>query len=282
MENTGFFIPTPVIEHFLADLADGHYNGFPQAGIRVTSLLNPAYRSMLKLPDDNTGVRVDGFLPGSTCDTVLKQDDVLLRIGSFPVASDGTILYQGNRLGAALGFQFSQDGESIPLELWRDGCRIKESLPMHVYTADRATGYQDDALPRYFVYGGMVFTPLSLDYLKALGRDSAGGDFFYELFYHAYEDPQTAPPERVVLSAVLADEVNANVGVRGRAMVEQINGFPIDSLKDVVHAFETGTNSYDVVQFLPHHNIECLDRQAVLKANPRIAQTYRLPSDRRL
>jgi S1-C subfamily serine protease len=35
LENTGFFIPTPVIQHFLKDIGDGVYDGFPQAGIRL-------------------------------------------------------------------------------------------------------------------------------------------------------------------------------------------------------------------------------------------------------
>src|SRR5262249_12546189 len=34
LENTGFFIPTPIIEHFLKDIEDGKYDGFPIAGIR--------------------------------------------------------------------------------------------------------------------------------------------------------------------------------------------------------------------------------------------------------
>jgi len=30
LENTGFFIPGPVIEHFLKDIADDKYDGFPR------------------------------------------------------------------------------------------------------------------------------------------------------------------------------------------------------------------------------------------------------------
>src|SRR2546423_5596253 len=53
LENTGFFIPPPVIDHFLKDVSNGRYEGFPQAGIRVVPLQNAAYRSYLKLPDDD-------------------------------------------------------------------------------------------------------------------------------------------------------------------------------------------------------------------------------------
>src|SRR5207244_11126251 len=38
LENAGFFIAPPVIQHFLQDIADGRYDGFPQAGIRLVQL----------------------------------------------------------------------------------------------------------------------------------------------------------------------------------------------------------------------------------------------------
>jgi S1-C subfamily serine protease len=281
LQNTGFFIPTPIINHFLTDLADGHYNGFPQAGIRVMPLQNPAYRAMLKMPDNDEGVRIDGFLPGATCGKLLKMDDVILKIGPYPVGSDGTILYQGNRIGAALGFQLAQDGQSVPLELWRDGGETNVSLPVHVDTADRATGNEYDPRPRYFVYGGLVFVPLNLDYIRAVGRGVAS-DLYYQLFYQPYENPPARPKEPVVLSTVLSDEVNANIGVRGGALVARINGHPINCLRDVAQAFETNTNRYDTIAFSPHHAVECLDRQAVLDATPGILKNYRLISDRHL
>ena len=81
LENTGFFIPPPVIEHFLKDLENGRYDGFPYTGIRIAPLQNPAYRRRLKLPDDDLGARVDALLPIPSTRQVLKDDDVILRAG---------------------------------------------------------------------------------------------------------------------------------------------------------------------------------------------------------
>ncbi len=287
LEGAGFFIPTPVIQHFLKDIENKRYDGFPQAGIRLVELQNPAYRSLLKLPEDrsNLGARIDSILPIPATQELLKTDDVLMRIGAFPVASDGTILYEGNRLSSSLAFQFTQSGEKVPLQVWRDGHQIEVSLPVSVYTGDRAAGYQYDTLPRYFVYGGMVFTPLSLDYLRAIGRNSSESSFsemYYELHYRKYEDPAKARPEPVVLAAVLADAVNANVAIRGRVLVDQINHVRIEKLEDAVRAFESNTNAFDVIDFVPHHSLETLDRAEVAKAKARILKTYNLSDDRRL
>ena len=284
LQNAGFFIAPQVIQHFLKDIESKRYNGFPSAGIRLVPLQNPAYRRRLKVPDDDVGARVDSLLPVPTTEKVLQPDDVLLKVNSYAVASDATILYEGNRVSAALGFQFAQAGESVPLEIWREGRSLEVSLPAVVYTADRATGYQYDSPPRYFVFGGMVFTPLSLDYMKGLRNldESSYGELFYELAYHQQEEPATARPEPVVLSTVLADPVNANVGIRGHALVDRINGLRIEKLEDVIRAFETSTNAQDLVEFQPNHSFECIEHADALRASSAILNTYGISKDRRL
>src|SRR6185436_19332240 len=200
LENTGFFIPPPVISHFLKDAGDGRYQGFPQAALRVVALQNAAYRAFLKLKDDDIGARVDSVLPIPTTENLIKPDDVVLKIGDFPVGSDSTILYQGNRFRPSLAFQMAQAGDEVPLKLWREGHEVEVKLPVSVYRDDAAGGYQYTAPPRYYVYGGLVFTPLSLDYMRNLGRnsqDASNNDLYYELYYRRYETPDSARREPV-------------------------------------------------------------------------------------
>ena len=285
LENAGFFIPTTVIEHFLKDIEDKRYDGFPFAGIRLMPLQNPAYRSYLKLPDNDLGARVDGILPIPSTEKMLHFDDVLMRIGEFPVASDGTILYHGNRVSSALAFQWAQANECVPVQVWREGHQVDVSLPVVAYQGDRAAGYQYDSLPRYLVYGGLVFTPLSLDYLRTLGRNTPEisiGESYYELYYKKFEDPTNARPEPIVLASVLADSVNANLRVRGRTLVDRINGTRVNQLEDVVKALENSTNDFDLLEFLPRDSFETLDHAEVTKANSRILKTYGISKDRRL
>jgi hypothetical protein len=285
LENTGFFIPPPIIEHFLKDISNGKYEGFPQAGIRVVPLQNPAFRKFLKLPENDVGARIDSLAAILTTEKVLKPDDVVLQVGEYPVASDGSILYEGNRLSSALAFQSVQSGESLPLQIWRDGKKMDVSLPLYVYTADRSSGFQYTALPRYYVRGGLVFTPLSLDYLRSQGRnapDPANAELYYELYYRRNESPSTVRSEPIVLASVLADAVNANFVTRGRALVDKVNGAKIDKLDDVINAFESNTNAFDIIEFIPHHNLESLDRAEVAKVNANILKTYSIAEDRRL
>ncbi|MBI3852617.1 MAG: trypsin-like peptidase domain-containing protein [Verrucomicrobia bacterium] len=285
LENTGFFIPPPVIKHFLKDIEDGSYHGFATVGIRLMPLQNPAYRRYLKLPDDNVGACIDSTLPNSTGEKLFRRDDVLLQVGPYSVGSDGTVMYDGNRVAVAAAFQTVQQGESLPVKIWRQGKEVELPVAASVYGADRLLGNQYDVLPRYFVYAGLVFTPASLDYLKTFGRnwrDSANAEMVYELLYRRYESPETARPEPIVLVSTLAHPVNANVKTAARALVDTINGIRVEKLEDVVRAFESATNTHHVIEFLPNHAFETLDRAEANAANADILKNYGVPKDRRL
>jgi len=285
LENTGFFIPRPVMDHFLKDVQDGKYDGFPQAGIKLVALQNPAYRRYLKLPENGLGARVDSLLEIRSTKAVLQEEDVILQIGPYPLGSDGTIVYQGNRLFGALAFQEVQHGESVRLRIWRQGEEKSVSLPVFYYEGDKATGNQYGALPRYYVYGGLVFVPLSLDYMKSLGRnwsDPTNADLVYELYYRRHESPTTTRPEPIVLASILANPVNANFNNRAHVLVDSVNHVRIDKLEDLIGAFKSSTNTFDVIQFRPNNSFDCLDHEQAVKANPKILETYGLPQDRRL
>jgi S1-C subfamily serine protease len=285
LEGAGFFIPPQVVNRFLKDIEDGKYDGVPLPGITLAPLQNPAFRARLKLPDNNLGARVDYVRPKSSAAGTLRADDVILRIGEFPVASDATILFEGNRVLCTLGFQLCQHSESVPVEVWRDGASVSLSVPMKAHGEDASEGSQYDVKPRYYVFGGLVFTPLSRDYLRDSGRSQVAGDpneLTYELFFRSREEPETARAEPIALSSILGHEVNANFGVRGRQLVDRINGIRIEKLEDVIRAFETNTNAHDQLEFGRRGNFECLDHAEALRVNAEILKTYGVPSDRRL
>jgi S1-C subfamily serine protease len=284
LENAGFFIAPPIIRHFLKDTEDGRYDGVPQAGVRLAGLQNLDYRRYLGLPDNSLGSRVDYLAPGVPASKLLRPEDVLLQVGQYAVGSDGTIIYQGNRVHLGVAFSEVQDGGSVPVRIWRDGKSLDLSLPVAVNQEDKAEGNQY-TLPRYYIFGGLVFTPLSRDYLRTaglLGAATAGGEMVYELFYRRPEKPETWRPEPVVLATVLSHPVNADWTIRAKGLVDTVNGQRIQSLGDLVRAFESGSATYDMIQFVSQRTFECVDHAAAVRATPAILKTYGVTSDRRL
>jgi len=286
LQSTGYFIPTVIIHHFLDDIKDGTYDGVPEAGLRLSELQNPAFRRMLKIPDDSKrGVRVDQILDIPSTQALIKPNDVIMQIDNYPVDDDGTITYEGNTVGVSFAFDLAQDGDSIPLKIWRDGKMIDVQLPMKVYREDHAQGNQYDVLPPYYIYGGLVFTGLSLDYLKTFGEnwtDSAGRELIYELAYRHIEDPDHWRPEPVVLASILDHAVNANFTTRGMTMVDKINGMTINQLSDVPKAFAATTGPDAIIEFLPDHHFEVIRKDDAEKVNQTILDTYRVPAQSRL
>jgi len=286
LNNVGYFIPTVIIHHFLDDIKDGVYDGVPEAGLRLSALQNPAFRRMLKLPDDSKqGVRVDQVIDIPATQALIKPDDVIMQVGDYPVDDDGTITYDGNTVGVSAAVDLAQNGDTIPMKIWRDGQMIDVKLPVKVYNDDNAQGNQYDVLPKYYIYGGLVFTPLSLDYLKTFGQnwtDAAGRDLIYELVYRHLEDPKHWRPEPVVLASILDHSVNANFATRGQAMVDKINGIRIERLSDVPKAFAATTGDDAIVEFLPDHHFEVIRKPDAEKATPDILDIYRVPAQSRL
>jgi S1-C subfamily serine protease len=286
LQSTGYFIPTVVVHHFLDDIKDGAYDGVPEAGLQLATFQNPAYRKMLRMPaDSKRGVRVDQILDIPDTQAMIKPNDVILQIGDYPVDDDGTITFDGNTVGVSAAVDLAQNGQTLPFKIWRDGAELDVNVPVHVYKDDDAQGNQYDVLPPYYIFGGLVFTPLSLDYLKTFGQDwsdSAGRDLIYELVYRHLEKPREWRPQPVVLASILDAPVNANFSTRGQAMVDKINGVRIERLSDVPKAFAAAKGPDSLIEFLPDHHFEVIRTDEAEKATPDILQTYSVPAQSRL
>ena len=155
---------------------------------------------------------------------------------------------------------------------------------MNIHQEDANTGNLYDTLPRYFVYAGLVFTPLTLDYVKTFGRNwrsVANLELVYELYYQRNEKPEKVRPEPVVLAATMAHPVNADLRMANRAMIDEINGRRIESLEDVIAAFNDNANEQHIIRF-SSGTVECLNKDGADNANAQILSTYGIPTDRRL
>jgi len=281
MENVGYFIPSEVIEHFLKDVADGNYDGYPDLGIQVANLENPAARRASEMAPDQSGVRVEFVYPGSSADGYIVQGDVLLAVDGYPIANDGTIALDGLRLSYELLLDRRLAGESVPLEILRDGERRQIDVPMLVYSPFNAYRRLYDQMPRYYVYAGLVFVPLNTEVLVALG-ENLPEHILYELYFRPIEEPLAVRREPVVLLRRLDHAVNGYMSWYRDLVVDRVNGRTIESLEGLIDAIESNDGSYDVFEFAYYGRLGVLDRRAAESANDEILEIYGIPEDRRL
>ncbi|NQY31879.1 MAG: trypsin-like peptidase domain-containing protein [Coraliomargarita sp.] len=284
LENAGFFIPPNVIRHFLEDIEDGTYNGFPDAGIGVVKLQNPAFRRSLGLADDGSGARIDTiYHPFSKTHELLQPNDVLLEVSGYEVGSDSMVQYKGNRVHAAVLFDNIQHGDTVDLKVWRDGAAVDIELPLFVNREDRIAGNQYNA-PPYLIVGGLVFTELSVNYLNGLGNDwrkTVGPETIYELLFRGQMGEAASRSKPIVLSKVLKHPSNVDFGIRTRDILSHVNGHEIHSIQDLADALEKRSDDFHRFNFLSGRE-EALNVTAAAAANAELLKQYNIPSAQRL
>ncbi len=232
LQSTGYFIPVVLVDRFLKDISDGHYDGIPGMGIVWQRLENPALRASLGLKSPRGGVLVIKVVPGSGADGVLKAGDVLLRLDGVPIAGNGTVPFgDGERVDLVHLVSLHQMGDRARVEILREGAvrdltltlkRIPELVPGPTY----------GVRPSYFVYGGLVFQELNDNYLALFGASAP----VLMRYYDEMGLPSRGRPRIVFINVVLPSELNAGYHDIRQAVVTEVNGRPIGDLKDVIRA----------------------------------------------
>jgi S1-C subfamily serine protease len=283
-DNMGFFIPVPIVRHFLANLEDGRYDGFPDSGLATAPLLSPAYRRERGLPAGRGGVVVDRVAPGGTADGVLKPGDVLLSVEGQAIANDGTIRLGDARVTFEHAIDMLQVGAPVRFTVWREGREIALRAPARRIARYDRNRNRYGVAPDYVVYAGLVFMRLEVELLKTFGRgwpQSANRDLVWHQLFREAERPEEADREVVVLTRVLRHAVNSQMALTPPLAVERINGRPVRSLADVKEAFAAGRERFHRIEFEGDGGIEALDREKAEAAHPEILRQYAIPSDRR-
>jgi S1-C subfamily serine protease len=283
LENVGFAIPVEVIKHFLDDVADGRYDGYPDLAILESNLENPAARRLAGMKEEESGVRIDLVTGGGSADGILNAGDVLLSADGQPIANDGSVLVDGMRFDYGLLVDRHQIGETLKVRILRKGERLDKSVPLRLHPGARRYASQYDTLPRFFVYAGLVFEPLDVEMLETNGRDwivTADKRLVEEHLFRPLADPQALKTEPVVLLRRLDDPVNVNIPWYRNQLVTKVNGKPIASLKDLIDAVESFHGPYHVFELGEPDRFIVLDRAAADAANASILERYGVATDR--
>jgi S1-C subfamily serine protease len=285
LQSVGFFVPVEVIQHFLVDVKDGAYDGFPDLGVRVASLENPAARRFAGMKTEDSGVRVDWIALGGSADGHLEVGDILMGIDGQSIANDGSVASGEVRVPLGLLVDRHQVGETLALTVLHGGKRVPVSLVLGRFPNLARWSNLYDRRPRYYVYAGLVFVALDREMLKTYGDNwvtDADSEELYEFLYRQWGDPAFQRRERVVLLRRLDDAVNAAISFYRNVLVDRVNGRPVDSLEDLVRAIEENKGPYHVLEFAYFGRMAVLDREAADKANPDILRRYGVTRDRNL
>ena len=281
-ENIGYMVPAPVIKHFLSDIADGKYDGFPELGIKFQDMENPALREKYGMKPEQSGVMVIDLLIDSPALNILAVDDVVLSIEGVPVANDGTVEFRkGERTSMNYVVQKKHINDYATLKILRNGAvkdvRVRLTVPMN--SARLVPFEQYDVKPAYYISGGLVFSPLTKNYLLEWGRQWFFSAPTKLLYYYQNEVRKEDRKEVILLVKVLADEINLGYHDLDNLVIVKVNDRKVSTMNDVVKAFEENKSTYHVIEDDTGVKI-IIRREAAEKFSRRILDTYRIDSDR--
>ncbi|MDQ3621028.1 MAG: trypsin-like peptidase domain-containing protein [Verrucomicrobiota bacterium] len=278
-QNVGYMIPTPVIRHFLNDVKDGKYDRYMDLSIGIFPLQNKAARQALGLADDDRGVMVTTVAKAGVCHGLLKPGDVIVSMDGLPVASDGFIDLEGERVLMAEVAERKFLGETVKIGLLRERQPMEVNIKFTEPWPHNMQGTRYDEQPTYVLLAGLLFQPLSRNLMTAYSFQNPRVDYFFDYFIS--RELYDARPEVIVLSTILPDPINTYLNEFREGIVDEINGKKVKALKDVADAFAEKPEFY-VIKFVGAGRPLVLERAAVDAARERIKTRYQVTEEQNL
>jgi len=274
-DNTGYIIPTPVIQRFLKDIRDGRYDHYVDLGIAEFPLINPAMRAALSLPNKNIGVLVTNVTPTGSCDGVVKEGDVLIAIEDYPIDAAGAILIEGEKVNMHEVVERKFAGDPVKLGLIREGKEMTVTATLKTLPPAKMYAIRYEEKPRYVLCAGLLFQPLDTNlFATASFRDvnvrRLYSDYVSKGLFQEFEDV-------VILTDILADELNSTLPSLKGKIVKTINGTKVTSLAQAHDLlFPEKSPEYLVIELLGVERPLVLPYAEIPAANERVSKNYQI------
>lgn len=264
-DNIGYIIPCEEIELFLADIADGRYDGKPAMHDDFQTMENPALHPFLKLDKSVEGMIV--HKPSSdAADYPLKEWDVITRIGEAAVDDQGMIKLNANVRVPFLYLvqKIAKDGK-VPLTIVRNGKELKVDEPVTT-TLPQVLPDLNNTYPSYFICGPMVFSVATKLFVDDLISGDNSERWIAVLTYQGsplvsrFTDPPAFDGEQLVVvsSPFFPHKLAEGYSQPFSLVVKSINGIRIKNLNHLVEVIRDCKDEDLVVAYGAHGRDETM------------------------
>ena len=274
-QSIGYIVPINMVKHFLVDIEDGKYDGFADLGLTIQRMENPTLKKYFHLDDNTTGILVDNLVYTAESEGKIRQNDIITSINGHSIKDDGTVAYRPHEYSSYHYFiDQHQMGDTIKLGIVRDQKHIDVNITLK-HTANDVLLVKTkeyDKMPRYFIYGGYVFSPLSRN-LLSIGRNKI------PLRYYATQWPTKEKREVVVLLKVLPSDINR--GNYGFTLwpIEKLNGEIFDSFDTFYKRVQNFKGEYLILEDTDGVKV-IINREEALTKQSDIMKKYNIEYDR--
>ena len=272
-DNIGYFIPVNILNNFLEDIKDGKYDGSPLLGLEWLELESPSHRKMLGIEDKTGGILIKKVFKNSPFEGVLQKNDVLMKLDNYPIEYDGTIEFRKNeKTDFSYVNQQKKYGDNLSYEIIRDKKtktgQVKLEKKDIKYTV--VTEVTIETPPSYMVYGGLLFEPLTSNYMAGV-IEKLGSVYDREELYKDYK-------ELVVLVRVLPFDVNLGYTDAVNQIIVKVNGEKYKDFKDFAQKVKNVKSGFIIFENDNGDEI-VLDVKEVEEQREALMQNYNISSD---
>jgi len=263
-EGMGYIIPASVINHYLEDMKDKEYNGYPFLGMTTQDLESPVMKEMYGLKDKKYGILVNDTIPNSPASRVLQTGDILISIDGYKIYSNHKIEFRDKEFTYfTYVLDQHQVGDSMDMVVLRDGKELNSTIKLDMKAEDLSLikRRKPETKLSYYIYGGLVFVPgLAEHYVSSK-------------FYDEYPDENRT--ELVVLKRVLSSSLTKGYGTYGIGVVDTINGKHFKDFKEFVKLLEASQEKFIVFSDEDNYQL-VVNREDVLKKQKEILEKYNI------
>jgi len=284
-EETGYAVPAQVVRHFLKDIEDGSVDGTTALIGAWQSLENAQIRNHYGLNETQTGVIVKSVLRTHTGRPPVLPGDIILALDGCDVGNDGEVALEPNwRVSFEYLIDRMQVGDTVTVDLLRDGQRLTVSVPLIGAEKDRAHLVRNfgEEKPSYHVIGGFVFSPLTQDYLRELDSDSITmRTWIHQVWLsESLRTLDEVREEVVILARLLPDETTDGYNDCFAHVVTHVNGLAVGNMRDLVAGFEEGRRDYHRIRLQPDDKEIIISKAVLGDRQQAILDNYGIPADR--
>jgi len=275
-QNIGYLVPVNLVKHFIEDMKDNKYDGFADLGLGTQKLENPAIRRYYGLDDNVSGKLINKVVHNSTLAGILEVGDILTSVDGHNIEDDGTVEFRKHEYTYFHYFvDLYQMGDTVELEVIRDRIPMKVNALLK-HTSDdmflvKTTRY--DTMPRYFIYGGYIFSPLTRNLIVSTKRNRL------KLSNLASRWQESDKDEVVVLLKVLASDISRGDNDFGMWPIDTVNGETFKNFEEFYQKMEVVTARYIVLE--DKHGVQVIiDKKEAQAKQDEILKKYNIEFDK--
>lgn len=283
--DTASIVPYAFIRPVLKAQREGTFTGLGIFDFTWQPTRNPDTLEYLGLKGEPRGVVVIKVPKKKDRKSVMKVRDLILEVDGFPIDNEGEYKdpdYGHLTLENLTTHKGRRVGDKVKIKVLRDKkeMEVTYTMPAADYSLDLVPDYTFDQEPEYLMTAGIVFQPLTEDFLRRWGSSWTRRAPFRLLYFRDKESTEKTP-SLVVQTIVIPDPINLGYeGIRFQ-VVDKVNDKKIHTLADLAAAMKEPKDGFHVVEFIKGSAAQrlVLDAAETDNATRRVLARYGIPKD---